>query len=219
MAASGYRLWQEYSTKVIHVIITIQVMYLRSGTVKGLCRGCNEFYHNAAYKHTITKLPSCSACSEGPATTHFPWRTETFQTELGNWVQASLAETPKYMRNRVENMFRFAAKIGSVAGFSVANSLCVEYGVKLSSSFAQEICTEINFETTNEKPNIHQILPLVVDWWQLRQWKNSTVNCYYAHYDDSLEDIIKECPPPQNPSTLTKTTGTMAATVSRHIVY
>ncbi len=164
-------------------------MYLRSGKTKGRCPDCHEFW---ATSQTGNR---CSYCFKG-TNNLIPWRDASFQHELCQWVQHELDKTEPGLRKVVEGLYRFGSKVGSKELFESANDFCVRSDVKLSSEFAKELCSTINFEMSSQKPNVHQILPHVIDWWNMRTWCTSAIKCYYTRFDDPLDDVITKVPPP-----------------------
>jgi hypothetical protein len=161
-------------------------MFLRSGRCVGAtprCQCCHLYY-----------ATSNGYCSQCPLNLPHRFHAPIFQTKLNEWVAEQLARTPTHVRFGIQQLFALGARTHRPDLLKQARKLCKIHNMVISSGYAREILLRYGDEENMVASN--SVLPLVIDWWNIRQWGTPAQRCYYARYDDSLDEIIKSIPPP-----------------------
>lgn len=163
-------------------------MLLRSGTLKDdKCPQCHMFYPHRMFKY------KCSNCVFEKKNV---WNSDEFQVSLHAWVQAELYRTSSNTRRAIEQLFTVAARSKSSGLLKDAAKICQNMHIQFTAEFAYDICRKLDFCMTGG-PNVHQILPFVIDWWNIRKWVGcEAIKCYYARMEDPLHLLITSIPPP-----------------------
>ena len=180
-------------------------MRLRNGKVKmqfPKCCECNEFYAHKKFKY------KCSGCFDPQFKRKYPWRDSEFRDRVNEWAKEKIRiskisggfSTLKHLIKRAYN---------GTCSKSLRVNVCKDliYNIKetykqhgnefyISAKDGEELLTKTGQETPEK---FHIICPLVLDWWNMKNYNyNTAALCYYGHYGDeiSISEQIKSIPPP-----------------------
>lgn len=163
-------------------------MKLRSGiNTDGLCRVCDRFYGNPKWGN------QCSTCQTTVVLDRPKWYDPNFRKALNEWTENKL------QFSRQNNVVQILKNIVSVQ--LLKN--CIHELNKFSKSYNQRIYISaqegeelLRHTGENVVEKSHIICPLVIDWWNMKQYNYERFElCYYGRYGEP-EYHVNAIPPP-----------------------
>lgn len=149
------------------------------------CIECKKFYSTPEYDN------KCSYCFKG-ILAPLCFKDKEFQEKLNKYVES------KTIDKRFNTLIKKASSTDSIEILKHLHITIKEQDKGITAKFAEQALRP--YRQINAKSHI--ICSLIIDWWNMRNFKfNSTEMCYYGRFGDhyDIEDIKTIPPPPPNP--------------------